>query len=1192
MSLLDNLNPEQLAAVKHQDGPLLIVAGAGTGKTTVITRRLAYLIERRLAAPEEILALTFTEKAAGEMSGRVEALLPYGYFDLWISTFHGFAERLLKEHGLSIGLPVDFKLLNEFEQWALVKKNLEKFELDYYRPLGNPTKFIHALLKHFSRAKDEDLSPEQYLEYADGLKQNLDGMLGGSSGLSLRGASEAKRNERRGNLRLDTTNQRLLRPAEAGLAMTDQQETARINEVANAYHVYQQLLLDNNALDFGDLINYALKLFRSRPAILEKYRGQFKYLLLDEFQDTNWAQYELIKILAAPWNNLVVVGDDDQSIFRFRGASMSNILQFTQDYPRTKKIFLTANYRSCQNILDLSYDFIKQNNPNRLEWQLESQKSKVSAQGGSASGGKSQKLNKKLIAENKGRGVIEVIQGQDLAEEVKLAADKIIELKNKAGADGAHPSWNDFAILIRANDSARDFMAEFARRSLPYIFGAARGLYLKPVIMDAIAYFKLLDNYHESAAVWRMLNLPIYNFSDTELVNFNHLAEKKALSLFEVLNRAAVLKFSAELQEKIKPFLAMVARHTALAREKTASEIFLAFMNDSGYLKYLAEQSDASHLEEPHTQGDERSIISGKRLERRIIDSSLPAAAQNDKGAESAEQKSLENISLLNQFLKRIRSFESSTDDKSVKSFLAELNLELEAGEAGSLAADLEAGPEAIKILTVHGAKGLEFRYVFIANLVDKRFPAVARSEPINLPDALVREILPAGDAQLEEERRLFYVAMTRAKQSLYFSWARDYGGLREKKPSRFLVELRLVEKVKANICHFRAGGPPAGRAGNPEISSLGKTVAVLDPRAKLEDDKLNNIPSHFSYSHLAAYSHCPYQYRFAHVLKIPVRGKEQFSFGKTLHATLQKLFLLLNEKKGLGQGDLFGSVTSPNPLLSKEGDRTVLPSPSLKTGAGEISARGAVPAGRQGSPPKADQPLAGATNLGGKEGVNITLEEILKLYEQSWIDDWYESKQKKQERKEQGREILKVFYEKHRGRWPEVLCLEKSFNLKIACPEPGPGADGEKFYIMRGTIDRIDKIGPAAGSASSPRPDFVVSAPSNELGIKAEQADGLKLVDYKTGRAKETLSFEDKEQLFIYQLAAAELFKQPVSGLAFYYLENNSEIEFIGQARDLEKIKAKIIAAIEAIGRGEFPPKPGQICAWCDFRGICEYRQ
>ncbi|NCQ16633.1 UvrD-helicase domain-containing protein, partial [Candidatus Falkowbacteria bacterium] len=232
-NLLENLNPEQLKAVLHKDGSRLIVAGAGTGKTTVITRRIAYLIESGQAKPEEILALTFTEKAASEMAERAEGRLPYGYFDLWISTFHGFAERLLKEHGLAIGLPGDFKLLNEFEQWALVKKNLDKFKLDYYRPLGNPTKFIHALLKHFSRAKDEDVSPAAYLEYAEGLKENLDGMLSGNDKIA-------------------------------------EQEIARLNEVANVYQVYQQLLLDNNYLDFGDLINYVLKLFRERPAILEK----------------------------------------------------------------------------------------------------------------------------------------------------------------------------------------------------------------------------------------------------------------------------------------------------------------------------------------------------------------------------------------------------------------------------------------------------------------------------------------------------------------------------------------------------------------------------------------------------------------------------------------------------------------------------------------------------------------------------------------------------------------------------------------------------------------------------------------------------------------------------------------------------------------------------------------------------------
>jgi DNA helicase II / ATP-dependent DNA helicase PcrA len=989
MDLMKDLNPEQLEAVKFSDGPLLIVAGAGTGKTTVITQRIAYLIEQGKAGAEEILAMTFTEKAAGEMADRVESLLPYGYFDLWISTFHSFAERLLKEHGLSIGLPTDFKLLNEFEQWALVKKNLDKFNLDYYRPLGNPTKFIRALIKHFSRAKDENIGPKEYLEYADGLKQDLDNMLGGAD------------------------------------KSTKEQEVARLNEVANAYHVYEQLLLDNNALDFGDLINYTLKLFRERPAILEKYRKQFKYILLDEFQDTNWSQYELIKILAAPKNNLVVLADDDQSIFRFRGASMSNILQFSKDYPKTKKIVLTKNYRSAQNILDKSYEFIKQNNPNRLEWQL----------------AKTDKLNKRLLAQNKARGEIAVIKGADLADEVKQVVLKIIELKK----NDKQASWNDFAILVRANDSARDFTAELDRLRLPYIFGASRGLYFKPVIMDIISYFKLLDNYHESAALYRILNLPVFNFTYEELVNFNHLAVKKAWSLFEVLNISSTLQFKQDLEKKIKPVLALIAKHSSLAREKNVSEVFLAFMNDSGYLKYLSRETD---------------------------------------------QKSLEALSLLNQFLIRIQTFERASDEKTVRAFLQELNLELEAGEEGGLSPELEAGPEAIKILTVHGAKGLEFKYVFIANLVDKRFPTTERSEQISLPDALIKEILPEGDVHLEEERRLFYVAMTRAKFGLYFSWAEDYGGIRKKKPSRFLVELGLAKDdkspgVKAKL-KFE-DNPPAKSA---------KSGAK-----KLAEEKINlPLPNHFSYSQLAAYSACPYQYRFAHILKIPVMGKEQFSFGKTLHAVMQKLFILINEKKGLGQAGLFDKKKT-----------------------------------------------ASAT---------VTLEEILKLYEQSWIDDWYRDKASKAARKKQGQEILKVFYEKYKDNWPNVLFLEKGFNLKIA-------GDNKEAYIVRGVIDRIDQAGA-----------------------------GIKLVDYKTGAPKEKLDFSEKEQLLIYQLAAEELFNKKVEALAFYYLDNNSEVEFIGSKSDLEKIKDKIIKTIGDIRLGRFGARPGALCAWCDYREICEYRK
>jgi len=1074
MNLLENLNPEQLEAVTHKDGPLLIVAGAGTGKTTVITQRIAYLLEQGKAGPDQVLALTFTEKAAGEMAERVDSLLPYGYFDLWISTFHSFCERLLKEHGLDIGLPTDFKLLNEFQQWALVKKNLAKFELDYYRPLGNPTKFIRALIKHFSRAKDEDINTSDYLAYAEELKQDFDQMLSGSAKCQMSNVKCQKNKKDKG-------------PTMAH--EISEQETARLYEVANAYHVYQQLLLDNNALDFGDLINYCLKLFRERPAILESYRRQFKYIMLDEFQDTNWSQYELVKMLCGPEANLAVVGDDDQSIFRFRGASMSNILQFGKDYPAAKKIILTKNYRSRQNILDLSYEFIKRNDPNRLEWQLKQENQETKKQKN-----KEEKiLNKKLIAQDAGAGEIAVIEGSDLAEEVSRVVDKIGEWKAKDKA----ASWNDFAILVRANDSAYVFMDELDRRGLPYIFGSRRGLYAKPIIMDAIAYFKLLDNYHESVSLWRVLNLPVFSFSDLELTDFNQAARKKAWSLYEVLNRAETLKFNAETRKKIGPLLTLVSRHSALAREKAASEIFLAFMNESGYLKYLADRP---------------------------------------------ERENLDAIDQLNQFLKRIRNFEADNDNKSVKSFLIELNLEMEAGEEGELSADLEAGPEAIKILTAHGAKGLEFKYVFIANLVDKRFPTIERSEPINLPDALVKEILPEGDAHLEEERRLFYVAMTRARVGLYFSWARDYGGLRDKKPSRFLAELGLVENGKTKIRHSRESLPVRQAGGDPGNSLSSKTVVVAN-KIPLDSPLLGNqhfvkggklcsanspvkAPAHFSYSQLAAYSNCPYQYRFAHILKIPVMGKEQFSFGKTMHSAMQKLFILLNEKKGLGQGSLFGGITSPNPLLRKEGNGTVLP-PAYRTGRfnkGEI-----------------------------KEGV-ITFEEILKLYEQSWIDDWYESKEKKEERRKQGREILKVFYEKHKNNWPDAVYLEKGFNMKLV--------DGKNIYTIRGTIDRIDKT-----------------------------PDGLKLVDYKTGGAKEKLTFAEKEQLFIYQLAAVELFKQPIVGLVFYYLENNSEVEFIGKDKDLEKIKAKIISTIKEICRGEFPPKPGRICAWCDFREICEFR-
>jgi DNA helicase-2/ATP-dependent DNA helicase PcrA len=768
-SYLAKLNKEQKEAVEHTQGPLLIVAGAGTGKTTVITQRIVNLIEKGLAKPEEILAVTFTEKAASEMEERVDKLLDFGYMDLWISTFHSFCERVLRENALDIGLSPDFKILDNTSGWLLARQNLNRFDLNYYKTLGNPTKFIQALISHFSHCKDQEVYPENYLEYADSLKTT-------DSGLK-------------------------------------DQETERIKEVASVYHTYQQILLENSALDFGDLINYCLKLFKKRPLILKKYREKFKYILVDEFQDTNWSQYELIKLLAEPNNNLTVCADDDQAIYRWRGASFSNIVKFQEDFPKAQQVSLIKNYRSTQDILDQSHAFISQNNPDRLEFK--------------------NKIDKKLISYTKEKGVIEHINAKTIDQEVGQVIKKILEiLKSDKEA-----SYNDFAILVRANDHALPFIRALERADLPYQFLASRGLYSKPIILDVISYFKLLDNYHEGTAVYRILNLPFLEINEADIASITQYCRKKTKSLFEALQESTLItEISLKTQEKIAFVLSLIKKHSEMAKTKGVSEVLVSFLNDSLYLKYLV--------------------------------------GKNEK----------DKIDLLNQFYKKVKTFEESTVEPTLKNFMEELNMELESGEEGKLEFDPDFGPDMIKVMTIHGAKGLEFKYVFLVNMVDRRFPTDQRKDPIELPEALIRDIKPKGDVHLQEERRLCYVAITRAKKAIYFTSAEDYGGQKKKKLSRFLVEMGYKDENKENK--------------NQETEN-----ELLEKKSKITD-RLNKkvkpqyLPEHFSYSQLAAFEKCPLQYKFGFILKVPTQGKAVFSFGKTMHNTLYEFLKLINTEK------------------------------------------------------------------------------------------------------------------------------------------------------------------------------------------------------------------------------------------------------------------------------------------------------
>jgi len=1033
MTYKDKLNLQQKRAVQYTEGPLLIVAGAGTGKTTVITERVNWLITKQKLQPEEVLALTFTEKAAAEMEERVDKALPYGYVDLWISTFHSFAQRILEQHGLEIGLTTDFKLIDQTGQWLLIRNNLDKFDLDYYRPLGNPTKFIHALVKHFSRCKDELISPADYLKYAE--KYRLDN-----------------------DLRKDEV-----------AAM----EVRRLEEIANAYHVYQQLLLENNLLDFGDLINYCLALFQKRPPILKKYREQFKYILVDEFQDTNYAQYQLIKLLAEPRNNITVVGDDDQSIYAFRGSYISNILNFKKDYPQAKEIFLNTNYRSCQNILDLAYKFIQLNNPNRLEVQLKSPasatrkargygrlrskasvllRSSSTAEDGATERGQA-KFTKKLKSAIVGQGMMEHLHAATAEEEMALVVNKIQELYQKE----KEPSWSHFAILVRANDQANLFVQGLERAGIPYQFVASRGLFGKGVVLNLISFLRLLDDYHESDALYRYLSLPFFNLDVMELAQLTYLARRKSWSLWEAVIKASVqTRLNQETYHQLNRAVGLIQKYSAQVKEQKTSRLVFDFLNESGYLKYI------DSLEE---------------LEKR------------------------QQFSYLGQFYKRIKAFEELNDDKSVKNFLKQLGLELESGEQGALQPMAEdEGPDMVKVMTVHSAKGLEFKYVFNVNLVDRRFPTTERSEPIELPDALVKEIIPEGDIHLQEERRLFYVAMTRAKEGIFFSSAEDYGGIRKKRISVFLTDLGFSPVAGGASCYpnefndkrqVKSAATHTGQSNAPtSVAERLERVKRVSPESLVIYKDL--LPGKFSFTQIKDFQNCPRLYFYQHILKVPLPGNHYFSFGSSIHLTLQRFYEEYKRRQAVNQGDLFGQVKT-----------------------------------------NSQKPISEV----------IKFEELIKFYEASWIDDWYQNKKQKEEYFQKGKDILKLFYNSPHLLESVPSFLEKNFNVKV----------GE--YTLSGKIDRIDEI----------KGDY-------------------KIIDYKTGKPKVKLESDDKEQLLIYQLAAPSIISGKVKELVYYYLENDSQVAFLGTEKEIAKLKEKVISTIEIIRDFDFAHfiKHHERCDYC----------
>lgn len=761
-----DLNKKQKEAVEHKNGPLLIIAGAGTGKTTVITERIRHLIVDKNTPPSSILALTFTDKASYEMQERVDILLPYGYTNLWIHTFHGFADRVLRDDAHAIGLDPNYKLISETEAVLLMRKNIFDLGLNMFRPLGNPTKFLDALLTHFSRLKDEDISPNEYLKWAGKLEKN--------------------------------------------------EENEQYLELANAYKKYEELKVHESVMDFSDLISNVLLLFRTRKNILKRYQKQFSFVLVDEFQDTNFAQNELAILLAGDDKNITVVADDDQSIYRFRGAAVSNVLQFKKNFSDTKIVTLNDNYRSTQIILDASHTLIQHNNPNRLEVVENIDK----------------KLKSHIKASKKQIELIHEIRAEDEADTIAKTIKDLTKTNDK---------FNEIAILVRANNHAQLITSALQRHRIPYQFLGPGYLFQQEEIKDLIAYLTFLTNLSDTVSLFRVLSMDIFKIPYTELNYLLNFTKKKNITLFDSLSDTNQSFLSTETQEKLSEFKTMVERHMERSKKDSAGQVLYYFLIDSKLFETL-----------------------------KLTDS-------------LKEEKRVQNIA---KFFDRIKNFESERPDANIFTLVEWLSLMLQMGDSPT-AADIDVRNEnAVNILTIHSSKGLEFKTVFLVNLVSDRFPSRERSERIPLPAGIIKEKVDAEtDFHLEEERRLFYVGMTRAKERLFFTAADFYGtGKRAKKLSSFIYEalpyLQQQEKPKPRIQQL----------------SLTEVLADYEERESPQQNKLPYKVSYITFSNLQMFDICPLHYKAKAIFNIPTPAAAVQSFGISVHNALYNFYKRVKE--------------------------------------------------------------------------------------------------------------------------------------------------------------------------------------------------------------------------------------------------------------------------------------------------------
>lgn len=654
MSIYDTLNAEQREAVFHTEGPLLILAGAGSGKTRVLTHRIAYLIEEKGINPWNILAITFTNKAAGEMRERVDDIVGFGSESIWVSTFHSTCVRILRRHIDRLGYDNNFTIYDSDDQKTLMKDVCKLLQID------TKTYRERTILSAISSAKDEMVTPEEYElnAYGDFSKK----------------------------------------------------------KIAEAYKEYERQLKANNALDFDDLLVKTVQLFQTQPEILEYYQDRFRYIMVDEYQDTNTVQFKLISLLAAKYKNLCVVGDDDQSIYKFRGANIQNILSFEKEFEDTKVIKLEQNYRSTSTILDAANTVIK-NNVGRKA--------------------------KSLWTENGEGEKIQFRQFDTAYDEAEYIVGDIRER-----VDNGKAAYCDHAVLYRTNAQSRLFEEKMITANIPYKIVGGVNFYARKEIKDLLAYLKTIDNGKDDLAVRRIINVPKRGIGLTTVNRITEAAQQRGISFYEALCSADLVPGLGRSISKLESFAAMIEYFRKEAEHLSITELMEEILTETGYVEELKAE-----------------------------------------GEEEAEAR-LQNI---DEFLNKIAAYEESCEEElpTLSGFLEEV----------ALVADIDSLDEEsdyVVLMTLHSAKGLEFPYVYLAGMEDGIFPSYMT-------------ITADDPTEIEEERRLCYVGITRAKKELAMTCARRRmirGETQYNKMSRFLKEVppqllstgKIVEKEELEL--------------------------------------------------------------------------------------------------------------------------------------------------------------------------------------------------------------------------------------------------------------------------------------------------------------------------------------------------------------------------------------------------------